>query len=71
MERFALIEAVAQFTRALDQVASLPATPAQRREQIQYQVGLANALYHTNGFAAALGHIYNDGRSSTAIWIGN
>ena len=34
MERFALIEAVAQFTRALDQVASLPATPAQRREQI-------------------------------------
>ena len=53
MERFALIEAVAQFTRALDQVASLPATPAQRREQIQHQVGLANALYHTNGFAAA------------------
>ena len=53
MERFALIEAVAQFTRALDQVASLPATPARRREQIQHQVGLANALYHTNGFAAA------------------
>ena len=52
MERFALIEAVAQFTRALDQVASLPATPAQRREQILHQVGLANALYHTKGFAA-------------------
>jgi predicted ATPase len=52
LERFALIESVAQFTRALDQVASLPATPAQRREQIQHQVGLANALYHTNGFAA-------------------
>jgi hypothetical protein len=34
-------------------VALLPATPAQRREQIQHQVGLANALYHTNGFAAA------------------
>ena len=33
MERFALIEAAAQFTRALDQVASLPATPALRREQ--------------------------------------
>src|SRR5262249_48462682 len=28
LERFALIEAVAQFTRALDQVASLPAAPA-------------------------------------------
>ena len=53
MERFALIEAVAQFTRALDQVTSLPATPAQRREQIRHQVGLANALYHTNGFASA------------------
>jgi hypothetical protein len=53
LERFALIEAVAQFTRALDQVASLPATPAQRREQIKLQVGLANALYHTKGFGSA------------------
>ena len=35
LERFALVEAVAQFTRALDQVASLPATPALRREQIK------------------------------------
>jgi DNA-binding winged helix-turn-helix (wHTH) protein len=52
LERFALVEAVAQFTRALDQVASLPATPALRREQIKLQVGLANALYHTNGMAA-------------------
>jgi predicted ATPase len=53
LERFALIEAVAQFTRALDQVASLPGTPAQRREQIKLQVGLANALYHTKGFGSA------------------
>jgi predicted ATPase len=53
LERFALVEAVAQFTRALDQVASLPATPALRREQIKLQVGFANALYHTKGFAAA------------------
>jgi class 3 adenylate cyclase/energy-coupling factor transporter ATP-binding protein EcfA2 len=52
LERFALVEAVAQFTRALDQVASLPATPALRREQIKLQVGLANALYHTKGMAA-------------------
>ncbi len=52
LERFALIEAVAQFTRALDQLASLPATPAQRREQIKLQVGLANALYHTKGTTA-------------------
>ena len=52
LERSALVEAVAQFTRALDQVASLPATPAQRREQIKLQVGLANAVYHTKGFTA-------------------
>ncbi len=53
LERSALVEAVAQFTRALDQVASLPATPALRRAQIKFQVGLANAVYHTKGFAAA------------------
>ena len=53
LERSALIEAAAQFTRALDQVASLPETPALRREQIKLQVGLANALYHTKGMAAA------------------
>ena len=52
-ERSALIEAVAQFTRALDQVASLPATPTRRREHIKLQVGLANALYHTKGMAEA------------------
>jgi predicted ATPase len=53
LERSALIEAVALFTRALDQVATLPATPALRREQIKFQVGLANALYHANGIGAA------------------
>jgi predicted ATPase len=53
LERSALIEAVAQFTRALDQLATLPATPALRREQIKLQVGLANTLYHSKGFAAA------------------
>ena len=53
LERSALIEAVAQFTRALDQAASLPPTPALRREQIKLQVGLANALYHAKGVAAA------------------
>ena len=53
LERSALVEAVVLFTRALDQVASLPATPALRREQIKLQVGLANALYHSKGFAAA------------------
>jgi predicted ATPase len=53
LERSALLEAVDLFTRALDQIATLPATPALRREQIKLQVGLANALYHAKGVAAA------------------
>ena len=52
LERSALVEAVEQLTRALDQIASLPATPALRREQIKLQVGLANALMHVKGYAA-------------------
>jgi hypothetical protein len=36
-ERSALIEALAQLTRALDQIATLPETPALRREQIKLQ----------------------------------
>jgi DNA-binding winged helix-turn-helix (wHTH) protein/predicted ATPase len=51
--RFALVEAVAQFKRALDQLASLPGTPMLRRERIRLQVGLANALYHAKGPATA------------------
>ena len=47
LERSALVEAVAQFTRALEQIAALPATPALRREEIKLQVGLANALMYT------------------------
>jgi predicted ATPase len=52
LARSALVEAAAQLTRALDQIARLPATPALRREQIKFQVGLANALMHTKGYAA-------------------
>ena len=40
LERSALVEAAEQFTRALDQIATLPATPALRREQIKLQVAL-------------------------------
>ncbi len=53
LERSALVEAVALFTRALDQLASLPATASQRREQIKVQVGLANALYFFRGVVTA------------------
>ena len=53
LERSALVEAVALFRRGLDQVSSLPATPALRREQVKLQVGLANSLYHSKGIAVA------------------
>jgi len=44
LERSALVEAVAQLTRALDQIATLPATPALRREAIKLQVALITPL---------------------------
>jgi predicted ATPase len=52
LARSALVEAVEQLTRALNQIATLPTTPALRREQIKLQVALANALMHLKGFAA-------------------
>jgi hypothetical protein len=52
LERSALVEAVEQFSRALDQIVTLPATPALRRQQIKFQVALANALMHVKGYAA-------------------
>jgi class 3 adenylate cyclase/tetratricopeptide (TPR) repeat protein len=52
LERSALVEAAEQLTRALTQIAVLPATPALRRQQIKLQVALANALMHTVGYAA-------------------
>src|SRR5271166_6349752 len=51
--RSALVEAAAQLTRALDQIATLPGTAALRREQIQLQVALINPLMHVKGGAAA------------------
>jgi predicted ATPase len=50
--RSALIEGVAQLDRALGQIATLPTSPALRREQTNLQVALANALMHTKGYAA-------------------
>jgi class 3 adenylate cyclase/predicted ATPase len=52
LERSAPVEAVAQLTRALDQIAALPATPALRSEEIKTQVRLTNALMHAKGYAA-------------------
>ena len=52
VERSALVEAVAQFTRALDQIATLPSTPALRRDEIKLQVALITPLIHVRGYAA-------------------
>ena len=43
LERSALVEAAEQLTRALDQIAALPLTPALRREEIKLQVALVHA----------------------------
>jgi predicted ATPase len=51
LERSA-VEAAAQFTRALDQIAALPATPELRREQIRLQVALIAPLLQVKGHAA-------------------
>jgi predicted ATPase len=52
LERSALVEAVEQLTRALDQIATLPATPALRHKEIKLQVALIPALIHVKGYAA-------------------
>jgi len=52
LERSALIEAIAQFTHALDQIATLPTTPVLRREEIKLQVALITPLVHVKGYAA-------------------
>ena len=52
LERSAPVEAAVRFSRALEQIAALPATPTLRREQIKLQVGFANSLMHTKGQGA-------------------
>jgi class 3 adenylate cyclase/predicted ATPase len=51
--RSALVEAAAQLTRALGQIATLPGTAALRREQIKLQVAIITPLIHVKGYAAA------------------
>lgn len=50
--RSALWEAAEQLSQALAQIASLPESPALRREQIHLQLDLSNALIHTKGHAS-------------------
>jgi predicted ATPase len=43
LARYALVEGREQLKRALDQIATLPATPDLRREEIKFEVAFANA----------------------------
>ena len=52
LARSALVEAVEQLTRALEQIASLPATPALRREQIKLQLAIITPLMYVKGDVA-------------------
>jgi hypothetical protein len=47
------VEAAAQLARALDQIATLPATTTLRCEQIKLQVALITPLIHVKGYASA------------------
>jgi class 3 adenylate cyclase/predicted ATPase len=49
--RSALVEAIQQLRRALDMIATLPSTPALRREEIKLQVELMTPLIHVSGYA--------------------
>jgi predicted ATPase len=53
LERSALAEARAQLSRALDQIATLPNTAKLRRNQINFQIALANALIHAKGYSSS------------------
>ena len=50
--RSALVEAVEQLSRAVDQISRLPGTAALRREGIKLQVALFNTLFHVKGWVA-------------------
>ena len=52
LERSAFAEAAEQLTRALNQIATLPATPALRYNEIKLQVALITPLIHVKGYAA-------------------
>jgi class 3 adenylate cyclase/tetratricopeptide (TPR) repeat protein len=52
LERSALVEAAEQLARALDQIATLPASPELRRDQIKLQVALITPLLHLKGYGA-------------------
>ena len=53
LARSALVEAIAQLSRALDQITTLRPTSELRREQVKLQVALITPLMHVKGHASA------------------
>jgi class 3 adenylate cyclase len=58
LARFALVEGFAQLKRALDQIATLPASPDLRREEIKLRVAFANALALTGDLVDSKEHVH-------------
>jgi tetratricopeptide (TPR) repeat protein len=56
LARAALLEGAEQLRRALDHIATLPATPDLRREEIKLRVAFANALALTGDFVQGKEH---------------
>jgi predicted ATPase len=56
LARAALVEGTEQIKRALDQIATLPATPALRGEEIKLEVAFANALALTGDLVGGKEH---------------
>jgi class 3 adenylate cyclase/predicted ATPase len=56
LARSALLEGAEQLKRALDQIATLPTTPALRREEIKLQVAFGNALSLMGDFVGGKEH---------------
>jgi predicted ATPase len=56
LARAALLEGAEQLKRAQDQIATLPASPALRREEIKLRVAFANALALTGDFVDGREH---------------
>src|SRR5262249_28114584 len=56
LARAALLEGKEQLKRALDQIATLPATPALRREEIKLEFAFANSLTLTGDFVDGKKH---------------
>ena len=56
LARSALLEGAEQLKRALDQIATLPSTPALRREEIKIQLAFGNALTLTGHFVDGKEH---------------